>query len=136
MWISDWSPKYTVNHPVIDDHHYALFRHVDRLSKAIIEKKEHELIDELLGSLLGHAKVHFADEERFLSQVNYPDLSQHKEAHERLVARVQDFHRRHKDGDSAVAEEMSRFMLIEWFVHHIIGMDELYAPYFKETVPV
>lgn len=135
MGLSDWSPKYTVNHPVMDEHHNTLFKLIDRLSEAIIEKKEKEVIGETLSSLIDYTKMHFAAEEHLMSQANYPGLQQHKEAHNRLVAQVQEFQRRHKEGDSTVTAEITQFLMTDWLVKHILGMDELYAPYFKTAFP-
>ena len=135
MGLSDWSPKYTVNHPVMDEHHHALFKLVDRLSEAIFEKKEKEFIGDLLNSLIEYTKMHFAAEEQLMLQVNYPGLLQHKEAHAKLVSQVQEFQRRFKEGDNAVNGEISKFLMTDWLVNHILGMDELYAPYFKKAFP-
>lgn len=135
MGLSDWSPKYTVNHPVMDEHHHKLFKLIDRLSEALIERKEKEVIGETLSSLIDYTKMHFAAEEQLMRQANFPGLPQHKEAHDRLVAQVQEFQRRYKEGDSAVTAEISQFLMSDWLVKHILGMDELYAPYFKKAFP-
>lgn len=135
MGLSDWSPKYTVNHPVMDEHHHALFKLVDRLSEAIIEKKENEIIGEILGSLIDYTKMHFAAEEQLMRQVNFPGLPQHKEAHDKMVAQVQEYQRRFKEGDGTITAEISQFLMTDWLVKHILGMDELYAPYFKTAFP-
>lgn len=135
MGLSDWSPKYTVNHPVMDEHHHSLFKLIDRLSEAIMEKKEKEIIGETLNSLLDYTKMHFAAEEHLMRQANFPGLPQHKEAHDKLVAQVQEFQRRFKAGDSAVTTEITQFLMTDWLVKHILGMDELYAPYFKTAFP-
>jgi len=135
MGLSDWSPKYTVNHPVMDEHHHSLFKLIDRLSEAIIEKKEKEVIGETLSSLIDYTKMHFAAEEHLMRQANFPGLPQHKEAHDRLVAQVQEYQRRYKEGDSTVTAEITQFLMTDWLVKHILGMDELYAPYFKNAFP-
>lgn len=135
MGLSDWSPKYTVNHPVMDEHHHSLFKLIDRLSEAIIEKKEKEIIGETLSSLIDYTKMHFAAEEHLMRQANFPGLPQHKEAHDRLVAQVQEYQRRYKEGDSTVTAEITQFLMTDWLVKHILGMDELYAPYFKTAFP-
>lgn len=133
MGLSDWSPRYTVNHPVMDEHHHTLFRLIDQLSEAIIENREKEVIGEVLGSLLSYTKMHFAAEEQLMRQVNFPGLAQHKEAHDAMVAKVQEFQSRFQKGDSSVTAEISQYLMTDWLVKHILGMDELYAPYFKKA---
>ena len=132
MGLSDWSPKYTVNHPVMDEHHHTLFKLVDQLSEAIIEKRENEVIREVLNSLLNYTIMHFAAEEKLMRQANYPDLAVHKEAHNAIVAKVQDFQNRFQNGDKSVTAEIAQYLMTDWLVKHILGMDELYAPYFKK----
>lgn len=133
MGLSDWSPKYTVHHPLMDEHHLTLFKLVDKLSEAIMAKKENEVIGEVLDSLLDYTKMHFEEEEHLMSQVNYPDIEKHKEAHKKMLARVLEFQRRLKAGDSSVTAELSQFLMSDWLVKHILGTDELYAPYFKKA---
>ena len=135
MGLSDWSPRYTVNHPVMDEHHHTLFKLVDKLSEAIIEKKESEVIGEILNSLIEYTKMHFAAEEQLMRKANYPGVAQHKAAHDRLVEQVQELQRRHQAGDNTVNAEISKFLMTDWLVNHILGMDELYAPYFKAAFP-
>jgi hemerythrin-like metal-binding protein len=77
--------------------------------------------------------MHFAAEERLMQQAGYPDLQSHKEAHEKLLAKVQDYQRRFQGGDRSVTAEISQFLMTDWLVKHILGMDELYAPYMKKT---
>jgi hemerythrin len=131
MGLSDWSPKYTVNHPPLDEHHHALFRLVDQLNEAILEERENEIIGQVLDALVDYTKMHFAAEEHLMRQVGYPGLPQHKEAHGRLVAQVQEFQDRFRNGDRSVTADITQFLMTDWLVKHIIGMDELYAPYFK-----
>lgn len=77
--------------------------------------------------------MHFAAEEHLMRQANYPGHPQHKEAHDKLVAQVQDYQCRFQGGDSSVTAEIAQFLMTDWLVKHILGMDELYAPYFKKA---
>jgi len=135
MGLSDWSPKYTVNHPVMDEHHHYLFKLIDQLSEAIMEKREKEVIGEVLDSLIDYTRMHFAAEEQLMLQISYPDIAPHKKAHDDIVAKVQGFQRRFHQGDSYVTAEISQYLMTDWLVKHILGMDELYAPYFKKAFP-
>jgi hemerythrin len=119
----------------MDEHHRTLFKLIDRLNDAVLEKNEYELVGEVLGSLLDYTKMHFAAEEHLMQKADFPGLEQHKKAHDRLVAQVQELQRRHKGGDSKVTTEISQFMMKDWLLSHILGMDELYAPYFRKAFP-
>lgn len=133
MGISDLLPNYSVNHPVMDEHHRTLFKLVDRVNGAFLEQNEYEVIGEVLASLIDYTKMHFAAEEQLMRKAGFPGLAQHKKAHDGLVAHVEELQRRHREGDSSVTTEMSQFMLKDWLLKHILGMDEMYAPYFKKA---
>lgn len=133
MGISDLLPNYSVNHPVMDEHHRTLFKLVDRVNGAFLEQNEYEVIGEVLASLIDYTKMHFAAEEHLMHKAGFPGLAQHKKAHDRLVAHVEELQRRHREGDSSVTTEISQFMLKDWLLKHILGMDEMYAPYFKKA---
>lgn len=119
----------------MDEHHRTLFKLIDRVNDAFLEKNEYELIGEVLGSLIDYTKMHFAAEEHLMRKAGFPGLMQHKKEHDWLVAQIVELQRRHKEGDRAVTTEISQFMMKEWLVKHILGMDELYAPYFKKAFP-
>lgn len=130
MAISDLLPDYTVHHPVMDEHHHTLFRLIDQLDNAILEKNEHALIGEVLDSLLRYTKMHFAAEEHLMRMSCFPGMHEHKDAHDRLVNQVQELQRKHRRGDRAVIKQ---FMMRDWLVNHILGMDDLYVPYFRKA---
>lgn len=133
MAISDLLPDYTVHHPVMDEHHHTLFKLIDRLNDAVLDKNEYELVGDVLESLIGYTKMHFVAEEHLMREAGFPGLPEHKAAHDSLVAQVQELKRRHSSGDHAVIAEISQFMMKDWLVNHILGMDDLYAPYFKKA---
>ena len=130
MAISDLLPDYTVHHAVMDKHHHTLFRLIDQLDNAIREKNEYALIGEVLESLLSYTKMHFAAEEKLMRLAGFPGLPEHKDAHDRLVNQVQELQRGHRKGDRAVIKQ---FMMKDWLVDHILGMDGRYVPYFREV---
>lgn len=130
MAISDLLPDYTVHHPVMDEHHHSLFRLIDQLDRAILEENEHALIGEVLESLLRYTTMHFAAEEHLMREADFPWLLEHVQAHDRLLNQVQELQRRHRRGDRAIIKQ---FMMRDWLVNHILGMDDLYAPYFRQA---
>lgn len=130
MTISDLLPDYTVHHPLMDEHHHTLFRLIDQLDNAILESNEHALIGDVLESLLRYTKMHFAAEEYLMRMSGFPGIHEHKDAHDRLVNQVHELQRRHRKGDRAVIKQ---FMMRDWLVNHILGMDDLYVPYFRKV---
>lgn len=130
MAISDLLPDYTVYHPMMDKHHHTLFSLIDQFDNAIHEKNEYALIGEVLESLFRYTKMHFAAEERLMRMAGCPGIPEHKDAHGRLLNQVQELQRSHRKGDRAVVKQ---FMMKDWLVDHILGMDGRYVPYFRRA---
>ena len=74
-----------------------------------------------------YAKTHFADEEKYMDQTNYPKLNEHKKEHEDFVAQVLKAVKEFESGNTAPLS-MAEF-LKNWLLNHIAVSDKQYAPY-------
>jgi len=133
MGFSDWTPQYTVNNPVMDEHHQTIFKMVNELHEAIFAKKAKESLGVTICSLVDYTERHFAEEERIMQQHNYPDYLQHKAAHEQLCAQVQELKLKYMAGDNSISSELFYFLVSDWLVKHILNMDKKYAPFLKNS---
>lgn len=135
MGFSDWTPQFTVNHPTMDEHHQKIFKLVNQLHEGIFSKKAKEVLGEILYALIDYTVLHFAEEESIMRQHNYPGYTQHKTEHEWLLAQVREFERKFTAGDNTFTPEMFHFLVSDWLVKHILGMDKMYAPFLKSGPP-
>ncbi len=135
MGFSDWSPQFTVNHPVMDEHHRRIFKLVNQLHEAIFTSKARESLGEILHALFDYTELHFAEEELLMRQHNFPGYAQHKKAHESIIEQLHEFERKFNAGDNTFTPQMFHFLVSDWLVKHILGMDKMYAPYLQDTPP-
>lgn len=135
MGFSDWTPQFTVNHPTMDEHHQKIFKLVNQLHEGIFSKKSKEVLAETLYALIDYTELHFAEEELIMRQHNFPGYTQHKTAHEELLAQVHEFERKFNAGDNTFTPEIFHFLVSGWLVKHILGMDKMYAPFLKSGTP-
>lgn len=135
MGFSDWTPQFTVNHPTMDEHHQKIFKLVNQLHEGIFAKKAKEVLGEILNALIDYTELHFAEEELIMRQHNFSGYAQHKAAHEWLLAQVHEFERKYSAGDNTFTPEMFHFLVSDWLVKHILGMDKMYAPFLKAGPP-
>ncbi len=133
MGFSDWTPQYTVNNPVMDEHHQTIFKMVNQLHEAIFAKKAKESLGVIISSLMDYTERHFAEEERIMQQHNYPGYLQHKAAHEHLSAQAQEFKLKYMAGDNTISSELFYFLVSDLLVKHILNMDKKYAPFLKNA---
>ncbi|MDR3557040.1 MAG: bacteriohemerythrin [Syntrophobacteraceae bacterium] len=128
MGLLVWSEKYSVNIQEIDDQHKKLIGMVGRLNDAMSEGKDKEALGIILGDLLDYTRTHFADEERLMQAVGYPDFETHKAKHTWLTCRVAELCKGYQEGRVTISREVMMF-LQNWVGSHIMGTDKDYAPF-------
>lgn len=127
MSFVDWSTAYTVNHPVLDEQHQKLFAIINNLHDAMFNKQGREAVGRTISELVAYTDKHFADEERQMEQMGYPGLADHRKVHAELLNKVREIERHYRQSSESVAGEMIGFLVSDWLVNHILGMDKQYA---------
>ena len=126
-----WNDKYSVGIQTIDSQHANLFCILNELSDAMKCGQGKAVVGPLLKELLQYTRVHFAEEEKMMARVGYPDLANHRLAHTALTQKVADFVVRFDSGEMALSIELLDF-LNGWLGNHILGTDKKYSPHMKE----
>ncbi len=128
----DWTPDLSVGVPNIDAQHKELFKRINQLLEAMKVGKGKQVIAEILSFLKQYAAVHFADEEKLMRKIKYPEFNQHKSAHE---AFVKDFlalaDKLGKIGANAAIIIETQQKLSDWLVNHIGKVDKKYGEFIK-----
>lgn len=122
----EWKPEYSVQIPEIDTQHKRLFKLAAELHAAMTEGKAQSVLDQLLARLVDYTKVHFAHEERFMRQFNYPEAESHKQQHDQLTAQVLEMQKKFRGGQKTLSLSLMTF-LKNWLEHHIGGSDQKYS---------
>lgn len=131
MGFAEWNPQFTVHNLEMDEQHKTIFKLVNELHSGIFSRKSRDTLGGTIRELLDYTERHFAEEERLMRQHNYPDHERHKAAHDQLLEQVLEFERKFRAGDSSFTPEMFQFLVSDWLVKHILGMDKMYAPFLK-----
>ena len=80
--------------------------------------------------MVHHAYIHFATEERYMEQVNFPDLKQHVLEHVSFILKTLELSLKVKEGTATNQMELLTY-LKEWYSSHVLGADRLYVPYLR-----
>lgn len=132
MSFVDWSASYSVHDSTLDQQHQKMFKIINELHDAMFAKKGREIISTTIRELIEYARTHFAEEERQMAAHDFPGLAEHKAAHQALLKVVTDIERRYQQTHESVAGDVIGFLISDWLVKHILGMDKQYAPYLKK----
>lgn len=122
-----WNERYRLGVDEMDAEHKILIERINALANAINDGASHAKLLERYRALSHYTKEHFADEEKFMHSIGYPDLKNHQTVHKTLLARVDDFEDQVALGTYDPAALMA--FLNDWLVKHILGVDMKYANY-------
>jgi hemerythrin len=120
-----WSGKLSTGVPALDQQHQAIFRCLSELEKAVGDKTMLSTIH-AMEQLRSYTHEHFAEEERLMALVGYPDIDTHIVAHRDFRRRLFELRRTYLDHD--ISAELI-LMLRDWLARHIAGTDMEYVPY-------
>jgi hemerythrin len=124
-----WDDSFSVGFGPLDDQHKVLVDMINELFQACKEGviQADMVFLQIIKRALDYAETHFADEEEYLSQANYPHLNEQKEQHEAFVEEVQ------KTIEEFEAEKIEPIYLARylknWLLNHIAVYDKRYASY-------
>lgn len=132
MAFFDWNAEYSVANAALDAQHQQLFAILNRLHDALTSQSggdTPQLQQEIMDSLLGYTRTHFAEEEEMMLKAGYPGYDRHCEAHRRLIEQVEQMGERLEKGDASLREDVFSFLFGDWLLDHILHMDSQYVPY-------
>jgi hemerythrin len=128
----EWDDEYSVGISRIDDEHKQF---IDIINMAIATKERNgtpEELKEVLHRITMYAITHFATEENYMIEFNYPEYQYHKEEHHDFSKKIIEYCDRVTDGDSQLANKILEY-LKQWLVNHIQVTDRKYIDCFKRN---
>jgi hemerythrin len=126
-----WKPSYSVGIEVIDQDHRRLLHLINRFQNAVHYPVDDHFTQQTLNELVAYTRYHFAREENLLEEYGFPDLEQHRQQHNDMIAKVEEAIARYEYAPEDSIEDLIEF-LKQWLIHHICGSDRAYGPYLNQ----
>ncbi|CAK0780647.1 Bacteriohemerythrin [Gammaproteobacteria bacterium] len=123
-----WDDKYSVGIESIDYQHKKLFNLVDKLYDAMLQKKDKDILGDILVELIEYTSSHFSDEESHMMRHHYPEYNSHKKEHDALKDQVMALFNKFDSEEDVLSISIMNF-LKDWLKIHILKSDLLYADY-------
>jgi hemerythrin len=128
-----WTPNLSVGVPQIDEQHKVWFEKAEKLFEAGQKRQAAGYIGELLGFLDDYTRQHFADEEKYMLSINYPEYAAQKQAHTAFIAELEKIKREFESsGGSFLVIMNANKLVIDWLTKHISNMDKKIGEYAKQ----
>ncbi|TCS61299.1 hemerythrin [Varunaivibrio sulfuroxidans] len=122
-----WKAKYTTGITLLDDEHKELLELVNTLISALESPNEgaatHAHVIDGYRKVHDHIVAHFADEERLMHNIGFPDVTEHITQHEALRQELEQLGKMIKEGRTPENWEPLASMLNVWVLRHIMSHD-------------
>ena len=125
-----WSDEYSVGVTEFDNEHKVLIKMLNDLHEAMQVGKGKAVMTTILDDMIKYVGTHFANEEKHMVELNYPDYEEHKKQHREFVKKTLEFQEKFNDGKLGLSVEVM-FFLKDWTLSHIKGSDQSYGPFFN-----
>ncbi len=126
-----WDSSYEVGIEKVDKQHKHLVGLTNELYNACLGEKGEleEKFKEVMKELVEYVMIHFKDEEAIMEEIDYPDIAEHKQKHEKFVKEILVSVNAYKNGKQFVPNAFVRF-LRDWLFNHILLTDKEMAKYY------
>lgn len=131
MALFNWSEKYKVKINSIDEQHQQLFKYMNDLHEAIVNKEEEKIMAGIVDGLIKYANIHLDYEEKLFEKHDYPAQVGHTREHDEFRNKASDMKKSFDEGSEVDALDVLAFM-VDWLQGHILASDMKYTNFFIE----
>lgn len=128
----EWKSEYSVGNAPIDADHQGLFALVHQLEAADMTDG---FLDDILWQLEQYAEGHFAREEAYMREIDFPGIEEHIAGHHTFIEwldTVKTTYRRAAESPFLIGDLVNKF-LEGWLIKHILEDDMMYCDYVKKS---
>ncbi|HBP37722.1 MAG TPA: hypothetical protein DD640_03085 [Clostridiales bacterium] len=126
----EWKSVWDCGNQVIDTQHRQLTALANDLIDQSLQISDTDKLTQSLNILTEQITRHFADEEKILEQIRYPDAAQHASRHRSLVRKMQRLNSGMQRSEPKPSAFFA-FIMDEMLVGHLLTEDVLYFPYIR-----
>jgi hemerythrin-like metal-binding protein len=124
----EWKSDLSVDNDSIDSEHQGLIKVINILYRSVRSAADMSVIEDTYNEMRRYTETHFANEERMMTEANYPELEKHRKQHQGFVRRLDEVYNEYHSGtDSAGVSLMS--LLGAWWTAHINTTDKALGLY-------
>lgn len=114
----------------MDKEHQVLISKMNALYNGVENNATLSQIKHLIDDLSQYTVKHFADEEAYMAQINFPGLETHKIIHKQLLSQFNNYIEQFKKNQK-IGNDFFNFLKV-WLTSHIRGIDMKYSDFSKE----
>ena len=118
-----WNSRFETSLVEFDQHHKHLVELINKVAELTGKRESTGDINEVLVELVSYTQYHFAAEEKWMQEHQYPEYAKQHAEHEALLQSVGVYMKRfEKENIIGITDELLSF-LKQWLLNHIIASD-------------
>ena len=122
MSLLAWKPEYSVGIASMDAEHREMIELINDVYARLGSSTDTDALEECLEEIFNTISMHFALEERIMSEARYDEYEDHKEDHEDLLDEIRDLMDEFI-ADTERGTELLEQRLSGWFGKHFASFD-------------
>ena len=131
MTLLTWSHECIVGVEAMDDQHGVLMDTLNELRVMLVHGSDRRCICLQLERLIEFTQMHFQSEEQLLDQQGFPGVSEHRIAHQHLLAKLYAALEQVNHEDFVHFSSLLEF-LPSWYMQHLEQLDQPYGIWLNE----
>lgn len=128
-----WSPIFKTDIEIIDNEHLKIVLEYEKLYSLMKSGAGHDYYVKLLDFLDQYIATHFASEELFMKEFDYPELENHISKHRYFSERISQLKGNLPQTVTNEALIKINLFIKEWLVQHILSEDQKMALFIKNS---
>ncbi len=127
----EWDAAWNIGHDEIDRQHQRWLELYNELDRALLSANNVDMAvvqRETFKAILDYTRYHFASEEKFMQQADYPDIAGHWRLHKGFDNIVYEKYRQFENGGIVLTSELLA-MIKNWLINHIQVEDKKFGSY-------
>lgn len=125
-----WKDSYDIGVEKIDCQHRQLLAKLNEFFDACSKQQGKDQIEETLNFLKEYTLEHFSSEEELMADIDFPELTEHRQTHAEFVKTVLELEETLKTkGPSVLSTIKLNRTLTDWLLNHINKCDKLIGEY-------
>lgn len=126
-----WTQNLALGIDALDDQHREIFLHVADLNASVLDGRGPGVAMMLIDFLERYVAEHFGDEEKLMTEHEYPAIEAHKAEHVRFRVTFEEVRAEYVTGPTPELVARLSDLTADWLSHHIGGTDRAFARYLK-----
>ena len=127
----EWNDSLTIGQKEIDDEHGQIMATINDLHRAISSGADAASVGSSFQRMMDYTRTHFSHEEALMAARGYPDLTDHKRAHDGFDRRLNQLHERFQQGHREAGTDLLN-LLSSWWMTHISTADTQLANFLHQ----